>query len=85
MHVLARTEGLIHLCITCLSLSAAEATGERQCDPQLNMRDLTRALRKVADWETLGIWLGVDKCKIDEIAQKRSRDLHHCKTDLLAH
>ena len=49
------------------------------------MRDLTRALRSVTDWETLGIWLGVDKSKIDEIARRRGSDPHHCKMDLLAH
>ena len=49
------------------------------------MRNLTRALRNVTDWETLGIWLGVEKSKIDEIAQRRSRDPHHCKMDLLAY
>lgn len=67
-------------------LFAAESVGEeRQGELGLNMMNLTNVLKEVTDWETLGIRLGVEKAKIDEIAQRRNQDPHLCKVDLLAH
>lgn len=55
-------------------------------DVELNVRNLTRALQDVTDWETLGVQLGVNPSKIGEIARNHHyRDLHLCKMDLLVH
>ena len=59
---------------------------QRPCDPRLNLKNLTNALREIPDWEMLGCKLGIKEYKIREIAADRShRNPHLCKKDLLDH
>ena len=69
-----------------MSWSAADSVGAKLQETKPTLRDLTGALKEVADWETLGVRLGVSASKSDEIARNRSyRDPHLCKKDLLNH
>ena len=62
------------------------AAQERPHALELNVKNLTNALRAVSDWKMLGIQLGVKMQQISDI-HYRNRDggLNLCKADLLNH
>ncbi len=52
-------------------------------DESLNVRALSNVLSEVADWESLGINLGIEMYKLDEIKAKCSGDPVMCKYRML--